>query len=111
MQEKDLKFNDKVIQIMLNENDQYKLRERACWDEDTREWTIPPFILQKLQDEVAFPTIGVKARVEQAREDREVQFADDHHVNGSKRSHSKYPIRENYSDQDGDSDIHDRSDM
>ena len=35
MHEKDLKFNENVVKIMLNENDQYKLRERSSWDEDT----------------------------------------------------------------------------
>ncbi len=106
MQEKDLKFSDQICKIMLRENDQYKLRERSSWDEETRDWTIPLFILQKIQDEVAFPTIGAKARVEQARVDREVYFTDELHPNGSgTRSREKYS-QENYSEQDGDSDIH-----
>ena len=29
MQEKDIKFNEKVVQIMLTENDQYKLRDKS----------------------------------------------------------------------------------
>ena len=49
---------------MLTESDQYKLRDRSSWDEDSRDWTVPLFILQKIGDEVAFPTIGAKQRVE-----------------------------------------------
>jgi len=63
MQEKDIKFNENVVKIMLTENDQYKLRDKSTWDEDNRDWTVPLFILHKMQDEVAFPTIGAKARV------------------------------------------------
>ena len=37
---------------MLNESDQYKLKDRSAWDEDTREWTIPLFIVNKKQDEI-----------------------------------------------------------
>ena len=62
-QEKDIKFFERVVQIMLNDSDQYKLKQRSTWDEDSREWSIPLFILNKMQDEVAFPTIGAKARV------------------------------------------------
>ena len=64
MQEKDIKFNERLVQIMLNESDLYKLRQRSTWDEDTRDWSIPLFILSKIQDDAAFPTIGAKARVE-----------------------------------------------
>ena len=70
----DIKFNEKIVHIMLNDSDQYKLRQRSVWDEDAREWTVPLFILHKMQDEVAFPTIGAKARVSQARDEREIEF-------------------------------------
>lgn len=111
MQEKDIKFNEKVVQIMLTENDQYKLRERSTWDEDTRDWTVPLFLLHKMQDEVAFPTIGAKARVEQARAEREITFPGESGGAGSQhsRSRSKYR-RDNYSEQEagaGGEDLHD----
>ena len=32
--EKDLKFNKKLVETILNENELYKLREKAIWDED-----------------------------------------------------------------------------
>jgi len=59
---------------MLNESDQYKLRDRSSWDEDRREWSIPLFILNKIQDEVGFPTIGAKARVQQTKDERALFF-------------------------------------
>lgn len=111
MQEKDIKFNEKVVQIMLTENDQYKLRERSTWDEDTRDWTVPLFLLHKMQDEVAFPTIGAKARVEQVREEREMTFPGESGGAGSQhsRSRSKYRPRDNYSEQEAGAgeDLHD----
>ena len=117
MQEKDIKFNERVVQIMLNDNDQYKLRERSTWDEDSREWTVPLFILHKMQDEVAFPTIGAKARVNQARDEREIEFRVDSNgrmVDSARQSRSKsgYNHRDggaNFSDQNGEQDdgIHD----
>lgn len=100
MQEKDIKFNERVVQIMLNENDQYKLRERSTWDEDSREWTVPLFILHKMQDEVAFPTIGAKARVSQARDEREIEFRVDNNgrmIDSARNSRSK----SNYNRRDG----------
>lgn len=115
MQEKDIKFNEKVVQIMLNDSDQYKLRQRSVWDEDTREWTVPLFILHKIQDEVAFPTIGAKARVSQARDEREIEFRTDLNSrfidSASNRSRSGYNRRDgggNYSEQNHDDDsLHD----
>lgn len=88
---------------MLNESDQYKLKQRSAWDEDSRDWNIPLFILSKIQDEVAFPTIGAKARVQQARDDRQLSFPGDGHINGSRssRSRSKYD-RDLYSDMEHD---------
>ena len=115
MQEKDIKFNEKLVQIMLNENDQYKLKDRSAWDEDTREWTVPLFILNKKQDEVAFPTIGAKARVEQAREERDLFFPGDKPSimdSSRSRSRSKFNLqRDNFSENGGSShhvdDLHD----
>ena len=96
---------------MLNDNDQYKLRERSTWDEDSREWTVPLFILHKMQDEVAFPTIGAKARVSQARNEREVEFRVDGNgrfIDSAKnsRSRSGYNRRDGgtFSEQNGDPD-------
>ena len=93
---------------MLTENDQYKLRDRSTWDEDSRDWTVPLFILHKMQDEVAFPTIGAKARVEQARVEREIHFHGDagYRDASNPRSRPTY-LRDNFSEQDGEHDLHD----
>jgi len=92
------------VHIMLNEQDQYKLRQRSSWDEDTRDWTIPLFILNKIQDEVAFPTIGAKARVQQAKDERTLLFAGERasEIAPSRRNHSssKYD-RSSFSDEHG----------
>ena len=64
-QEKDMKFSERLIQIMLNENELYKVRQKAAWDENKKEWAIPPFIFNAKHTEIAFPTINGKARNEQ----------------------------------------------
>jgi len=58
--------------------------------------------VNKIQDEAAFPTIGAKARVEQSRDERHLQFPGEVGGIGSNRgsrSRSKY-MQDNYSDAD-----------
>jgi hypothetical protein len=43
-QERDLKFSDKVINMMLSENEKYKLRCRAQWSDSLNDYQIPQFI-------------------------------------------------------------------
>ena len=74
-QEQDLKFNGGLVQMMLTDTDLYKIKQKASWDESTKEWQIPFFLVkEKGKGEVQFPTINGKARVEQHRQDREVEF-------------------------------------
>ena len=73
-----MKFSDKLIQIMLSENELYKLRQKANWNDDTAQWSIPLFIFNAKQGDVAFPTINAKTRVEQSKEERELNFTNDH---------------------------------
>ena len=37
-QEKAVKFSNKVMSIMLTENELYKLQSRAKWDDDRADW-------------------------------------------------------------------------
>lgn len=43
--EKVVKFSNKVIGILLTDNELYKLNEKSKWDEEKGEWTIPLFTL------------------------------------------------------------------
>ena len=43
LQEKDLKFANRVIEIVLNPNEMYKIRDKARWNEDKKDWKIPLF--------------------------------------------------------------------
>jgi len=71
---------------MLKENELYKLREKANWDENLKEWKIPLFIFNAKQGDIAFPTIGAKGRVEQSKEERELAFPEDGNPENSKKS-------------------------
>jgi len=42
-QEKAVKFSNKVMQILLSENELYKLHQRSRWDDERGDWTIPLF--------------------------------------------------------------------
>lgn len=57
-QEKDLKFANKVNAILLNENEMYKVKEKAQWDENKQDWKIPLFYLNQKDNTIAFPTIN-----------------------------------------------------
>ena len=74
--EKDLKFNKKLVETILNENELYKLRQKANWDEDFQDWTVPLFIFNSKEHNIAFPDINAKMRVEQSKEERELVFTD-----------------------------------
>lgn len=45
---------------MLKNTDQYKLRQKASWDENKKEWNIPYFILGAKKDDIQFPNINAK---------------------------------------------------
>lgn len=63
-QEKELKFSDKVINILLSENEKYKIRSRAQWSDSLNDYQIPQFIFNSKSKEISFPTINAKARAE-----------------------------------------------
>jgi hypothetical protein len=63
-QEQDLKFSNQVVNNMLKDSDQYKIRQKSSWDENTKTWYIPNFIIGEKKTNVAFPTINGKSRVE-----------------------------------------------
>ena len=44
------------------------------WDEEKADWTIPFFTFNPKEKVIAFPTINAKQRVEQMKEDRELNI-------------------------------------
>jgi len=54
-QEKDLKFANKVMNIMLNENEMYKIREKAQWDENRLDWKDPSLYFNSKDKDVQIP--------------------------------------------------------
>ena len=63
-QEKTVKFCNKVMGILLTENELFKLHQKSEWDEEKSDWKIPLFTFNSKSKEVAFPTINAKQRVE-----------------------------------------------
>ena len=62
-QEKDLKFANKVIKIMLSENEMYKIRQKAQWDDNKSDWKIPLFYFNSAEKNIAFPNINAQCKV------------------------------------------------
>lgn len=92
-QEKAVKFSNKVMGIMLSENELYKLHQRSKWDEEKNDWNVPQFQFNLKSKDVSFPTINAKERVEQAKEERELAvFSDTDDVTTKRR-----PTKGNYS--------------
>ena len=75
-QEKAVKFSNKVMSILLSENELYKLHEKSKWDDEKEEWKIPFFAFNPKSKDLSFPTINAKQRVEQVKDEREL-FIDD----------------------------------
>ena len=61
--EKDLLFYQQSVEIILSENELYKLKERAEWDDMRGQWYIPLFFLHPKTQQINFPTINQKQRV------------------------------------------------
>ena len=52
-----LKFANKVISIVLSNNELYRVKDKARWNEDKQDWKIPLFYFQGKDRDVSFPTI------------------------------------------------------
>ena len=76
-QEKAVKFSNKVMNILLSENELYKLHQRSKWDDEKGDWTIPMFTFNLKNKDISFPSINAKARVEQAKDERELDIQED----------------------------------
>lgn len=76
-QEKAVKFSNKVMGIMLSENELYKLHQRSKWDEEKNDWLVPQFQFNLKSKDISFPTINAKQRVEQAKDERELAVMSD----------------------------------
>ncbi|CDW75636.1 kinesin motor domain containing protein [Stylonychia lemnae] len=76
-QDKDVKFANKIMQILLSENESYKIKQRSQWDENKQDWKVPLFFLVPYQKDVQFPNINAQSRVNQAKDDRDIQFEDE----------------------------------
>lgn len=76
-QEKAVKFSNKVMGILLSENELQKLHQRSKWDDERGEWSIPQFTFNHRTADIAFPTINAKQRVEQTKEERELRIKGD----------------------------------
>ena len=76
-QEKAVKFSQKVMSVLLSENEQYKVHQRSKWDDERGEWNVPQFQFNLKSKDVSFPTINAKERVEQAKDERELALVSD----------------------------------
>lgn len=72
---------------MLSENELYKLHQKCKWDDDKNDWTIPMFTFNLKNKDISFPSINAKARVEQGKDEREINIqqaeTDDYDYNES----------------------------
>jgi len=59
-QSKAVKFSNKVMSILLSENELYKLHQRSKWDDEKNDWYIPNFTFNPKSKDLAFPTINAK---------------------------------------------------
>ena len=62
--EQDLKFANGLLAILMKDSDVHKVRQRSVWNENTKDWQIPSFILTDKKAAISFPTINGKQRVD-----------------------------------------------
>lgn len=65
------------MSILLSENELYKLHQRSKWDDEKGDWTIPMFTFNLKNKDISFPSINAKQRVEQAKDERELNIQED----------------------------------
>lgn len=67
------------MNILFTENELYKLHNKSRWDDERGDWTIPLFTFNPKNKEISFPSINAKSRVEQSKDERElnIQGSDD----------------------------------
>ena len=89
-QEKAVKFSNKVMGILLSEHELYKLHQRSKWDDERGDWTIPMFTFNPKAKDISFPTINAKARVDQAKEERELNILGGEEDDGGRNNDSNF---------------------
>lgn len=60
--------------ILLSEHELYKLHQKSKWLDEKGDWDIPMFTFNPKAKDISFPTINARARVDQAKEERELQL-------------------------------------
>lgn len=76
-QEKAVKFSNKVMNILFTENELYKLHNKSKWDEERGDWAIPLFTFNPKNKDISFPSINAKSRVEQSKDEREINIQEE----------------------------------
>lgn len=96
----DLSFYKTIVDMMMSENNLYKIKTRSQYDDETSQWEIPPFVLKGKQ--VNLPKIGLqKARqfIEEEKNNQIVHFnetngdSDDYFNDDSKGSENMLRIK------------------
>ena len=64
------------MQILLSENELYKLHQRSRWDDERGDWTIPLSTFNPKTKDRNCPSINAKGRVEQSKDERTLQIQD-----------------------------------
>lgn len=69
------------MNILFTENELYKLHNKSRWDDERGDWTIPLFTFNPKNKEISFPSINAKSRVEQSKDERELNIQETDDIN------------------------------
>lgn len=98
----DFGFYKAIVDMLLTENNLYKIKSKSSYDDETAEWKLPPFVLKGKQ--INLPKLGLqkaKRFVEEEKENQVVDFKqnssqdDAYSNNGHDVSHSMIYHRTN----------------
>jgi len=75
----DLSFYKEIVDMMMNENNLYKIKSRSLYDDEKAQWEIPPFVLKGKQ--VNLPKLGIqkaKRFIEEEKNKHIVEFKENY---------------------------------
>lgn len=70
----DFGFYKKIVDMLLNDNNLYKIKSKSQYDDEKSEWNIPPFVLKG--DQVNLPKLGVQKAMRFVEEEKQNKIVD-----------------------------------
>ena len=82
--EVDLGFYKAIVDMLMNDNNLYKIKSKSSYNDEKNEWEVPPFILKG--EQVNLPKLGLQKAQRFIEEEKNNQFVEFQNQNNSEYS-------------------------